>query len=217
MERKCAGCEGIVQIDKNNSNQAIRYKKRFYHFDCFVKLCDEKIANKRTASSWVDVKEHIGDLVEETTKDQQNEIAKDELAQWVASQYGLSCISSRLFMKLNDIYSGAFHGLAYPILPTELIDEWKYFWDELCAIRRYKTLVGEQAVNYDIAILLNRNAEYRQTKEKERVAQEERKQQLEDMLVTSTTVMPQLEHGIQRKNISNKRANLFKEVMGDGE
>lgn len=207
MERKCAGCEGIVQIDRNNSNQAIRYKKRFYHFDCFVKLCDEKIANKRTASSWVGVKEHIGDLVEETTKDQQNEIVKDELAQWVASQYGLSCISSRLFMKLNDIYSGAFHGLAYPILPTELIDEWKYFWDELCAIRKHKALVGEQAVNYDIAILLNRNAEYRKRKQSEQLAREIQQQQKNSMVVVDTSA-------ITKKTKRHKIADLYTEMTG---
>lgn len=207
MERKCAGCEGIVQIDRNNSNQAIRYKKRFYHFDCFVKLCDEKIANKRTASSWVDVKEHIDDLVKETTKDQQNEIAKDELAQWVASQYGLSCISSRLFMKLNDIYSGTFHGLAYPILPTELLEEWKYFWDELCAIRRYKTLVGEQAVNYDIAILLNRNAEYRKRKQSEQLAREIQQQQKNNIVVVDTSA-------ITKKTKRHKIADLYIEMTG---
>lgn len=207
MERKCAGCEGIVQIDRNNSNQAIRYKKRFYHFDCFVKLCDEKIANKRTASSWVGVKEHIGDLVEETTKDQQNEIAKDELAQWVASQYGLSCISSRLFMKLNDIYNGTFHGLAYPILPTELLEEWKYFWDELCAIRRYKTLVGEQAINYDIAILLNRNAEYRKRKQSEQLAREIQQQQKNNIVVVDTSA-------ITKKTKRHKIADLYIEMTG---
>lgn len=180
MERKCAVCEGVVLIDKDNSNKAIQHKKRFYHFDCFVSLCDQKIANKRTTLSWTDIKLHIDDLVQDTTKNQQNEVAKDELAQWVTSQYGLSCISSRLFMKFNDIYSGTFRGLAYPILPTEFLEEWKYFWDELCIIRRYKTLVGEQAVNYDIAILLNRNAEYRQIMERERVDREARRRQIEE-------------------------------------
>jgi hypothetical protein len=207
MERKCAGCEGIVQIDRNNSNQAIRYKKRFYHFDCFVKLCDEKIANKRTASSWIDVKEHIDDFVKETTKDQQNEIAKDELAQWVASQYGLSCISSRLFMKLNDIYSGTFHGLAYPILPTELLEEWKYFWDELCAIRKYKAIVGEQAVNYDVAILLNRNAEYRKRKQSEQLAREIQQQQKNSIVVVDTSA-------ITKKTKKHKIADLYIEMTG---
>lgn len=206
MERKCAECEGIVQIDKNNSNQAIRYKKRFYHFDCFVKMCNEKIANKRTAAAWTNVKEHIGDLVEETTKDQQYEVAKDELAQWVAEKYGLSCISSRMFMKFNEIYSGTFHGLAYPILPMELLDEWKYFWDELCGIRQYKALTGEQAVNYDIAILLNKNAEYRKKKQSEKLAREIQKQQ-QDSIVVDTSA-------ITKKAKKHKIADLYTEMTG---
>lgn len=207
MERKCAGCTGIVQIDKSNSNRAIRYKKRTYHFDCFVKLCDEKIANKRTASSWADVKAHIDDLVEETTKDQQYEIAKDELAQWVAEKYGLSCISSRMFMKFNEIYSGTFHGLAYPILPTELLDEWKYFWDELCGIRRYKALTGEQSVNYDIAILLSKNAEYRKRKQSEQLAREIQQQQKNSIVVVDTSA-------ITKKTRKHKIADLYTEMTG---
>ena len=207
MERKCAGCEGIIHIDRDNSNQAIRYKKRFYHFDCFTKLCDEKIANARTASSWVDVKEHIGDLVKETTKDQQNEIAKDDLVQWVTRQYDLSCISSRLFMKFGDIYNGTFHGLAYPIAPTELLDEWQYFWDELCGIRRYKSLAGEQAVNYDIAILLNKNAEYRKRKQSEQLAREIQQQQKDSIVVVDTSA-------IIKKTKKHKIADLYTEMTG---
>lgn len=179
MERKCTICGGIIVIDKNNSNRAIQYKNKFYHFDCFNDLCDQKIASKRkdVSSAWTEVKASIDELVAETTKEQRVQVAKDELSKWLLAHYDVSFLSARLFMKLNDIYNGTFKGLAYPIGPIELSEEWQYYWNELCAIRRNRGIVGEGAINYDLTVLLSRNAEYRKMKEKERVAREVREQQ----------------------------------------
>ena len=207
MERKCAICGGTVVIDKDNSNKAIQYKKKFYHFGCFDSMCDQKIANKRKdiSSAWTDVKVGIDKLVTETTKEQRIQVAKDELSKWLLVQYDISLLSTRMYMKLNDIYNGTFKGLAYPIGPVELSEEWQYYWSELCAIRRNKGIVGESAINYDLTILLSRNAEYRKTKEKERVAKEVKKQQIDEIII------PQTKTKWQSKN---KVADLYKEVNG---
>lgn len=219
MERKCTICGGTVLIDKDNSNKAIQYKKKFYHFDCFNNLCDEKIANKRkdVSSAWTEVKASIDELVAETTKEQRVQVAKDELSKWLLVQYEISFLSARLFMKLSDIYNGTFKGLAYPIGPIELSEEWQYYWDELCAIRRNKGITGEGAINYDLTVLLSRNAEYRKIKEKERVAREVREQQRMEEPKIDIEAMPLLMQNTQRKNTGNRRASLFEEVMGDGE
>lgn len=216
MERKCTICGGTVLIDKDNSNKAIQYKKKFYHFDCFDNMCDQKIANQRkdVSSTWANIKETINELVEETTREQRIQVAKDELGKWLLMQYDISLLSARTYMKLNDIYNGTFKGLAYPIGPVELSEEWQYYLGELCAIRRNKGIVGEGAINYDLTVLLSRNAEYRKAKEKERVALA---QQIEEMSTVNTGVIPPSEQCIQRQNIGKRRANLFKEVMGDGE
>lgn len=179
MERKCTICGDTVLIDKDNSNKAIQYKKKFYHFNCFNDMCDQKIANKRkdVSSAWTEIKASIDELVAETTKEQKLQVAKDELGKWLLAQYDISLLSARTYMKLNDIYNGTFKGLAYPIGPVELSEEWQYYWGELCAIRRNKGIVGEGAINYDLTVLLSRNAEYRKIKEKERVAREVREQQ----------------------------------------
>ena len=108
-------------------------------------------------------------------------------------------------MKFADIYNGALKGLAYAIGPQELLAEWQYYWNELCDIRRNKNLTGETALNYDLAVVLGKNAEYRKIKEKERVAREVRKQQEEEV------VMPQIKTKWQPKN---KVADLFKEMNG---
>lgn len=209
MERICAVCGDIVLIDESNSYNAIQYKKKFYHFDCFNDMCDQKISNKRkdVSSTWAQIKETIYDLVDATTKDQKLQVAKDELSRWLLMQYDISLISTRVYMKLNDIYSGAFKGLAYPISPVELLEEWKYYWNELCAIRRNKGITGESAINYDLAILLNRNAEYRKIKEKEKIAQEIRRQQAKEMIVNVDAIKTKWQP-------KNKVADLYKEMNG---
>lgn len=207
MERKCAVCGEIFIIDENNSERAIQYKKKFYHFDCFNDMCDKRMTNPRKdiATNWTQIKSTIDELVAETTKEQKVLVHKDNLYQWLFKQYRLSFLSNRMYMKFDDIYNGALKGLAYAIGPKELLAEWQYYWDELCAIRRNKGITGEGAINYDLTVLLGRNAEYRDVKEKERIAKEVRKQQEEDM------VIPQVKTKWQPKS---KVADLFKEMNG---
>ena len=210
MERKCAVCGDTVVIDENNSRRAIQYKKKFYHFNCFDNMCDQKTANKRkdVSSAWMEIKATINELVDMTTMEQRLQVVKDELTKWLLAHYSISLISTRVYMKLNDIYNGTFKGLAYPIGPAELSEEWQYYWNELCAIRRNKCIAGESAINYDLTILLSRNAEYRKIKEKERVAREIREQQQKEEMTFNVSAIK------TKWQPKNKVADLFKEMNG---
>lgn len=185
MKRICAICGDTINIDENNSVRAIQYKKKFYHFDCFDGMCDKRMTNPRKdiAANWTQIKATINELVEATTKEQKLLVYKDNLCQWLFKQYRISFLSNRMYIKLDDVYNGALKGMVYAIGPKELLAEWQYYWDELCAIRRNKGITGEGAINYDLAVLLGKNAEYRDIKEKERVAREVRKQQEEEVKI----------------------------------
>jgi hypothetical protein len=213
MERKCAECGNKVVIDKTNSHKAIHYKKDFYHYDCFSTMCDVKIANKiqKVSERWRDIKTTIEELVKATTKEQQVKYDKDTLYWWLMKHYELSFMSQTTFIKLDSIYKGTYNGLAYPIEPLELHEEWKYYWDELCSIRQPKGIVGELAIAYDLVILLARNAEYRKMKEKEKIAQELRKQQMKEEALASINVIAQTK---TKKQSKNKIADLYKEMNG---
>ena len=213
MKRICAICGDTIIIDKDNSNKAIQYKKKFYHFDCFDGMCDQKMANKRkdVSSTWTNIKATIDELVAETTREQRVQVAKDELDRWLLVRYDISLLSARTYMKLNDIYNGTFKGLAYPIGPIELFEEWQYYWSELCAIRRNKGIIGESAINYDLTVLLSRNVDYRKAKEKERVAREVREQQKREETVVNVNVMK------PKWQPKNKVADLYKEMNGGGD
>lgn len=209
MNRTCAMCGSTVSIDKENSNRAIQYKKRFYHCDCFNSFCDQRIANQRKgmAERWTNIKNSIDELIIETTREQRVLVSKDELVQWLFVNYDVSLLSTKMYTKLDGVYCGTYRGLAYPIGPEELLAEWKYYWDELCAIRRNKNLTGEQAVNYDLAIVLGKNAEYRKIKEKEKIAREIREQQMNDVVVNISAVKA-------ARKPKNKVADLYQELNG---
>ena len=215
MERKCAMCNGIIQIDKNNTNKAIQYKKQFYHYDCFHKLCDEKIASPRTSTQWQEVKQQIDEFVAQTTKEQADNVARDDLNKWIMSQYNLSCMSNRLYEKLASVNNGTYKGLAYAISWAELLDEWKYYWDEICAVLRGKELVYEAAVNYSIAILLSKNAEYREMLKRRKVEEEARVAEVRNNEIDSITLRA-MQRNSSKNTRGHRRAELFKEVMGDG-
>lgn len=213
MERKCAVCGNMVVIDQNNSHKVIHYKGSFYHYDCFGVLCDTKIAHKSRAVSarWSDIKLTTDELVEFTTKEQRVRYDKDVFNKWLMQQYGLSFMTNAMYIQLDSVYKGTYRGLAYAIEPFELHSEWQYYWEELCAIRRSKGLMGELAIRYDMAIILGRNAEYRNIKEKEKIAQELRKQQMiEETLVNMDTISQTK----TKKQSKNKIADLYKEMNG---
>ena len=211
MERKCAICGDTVVIDKNNSHKAIQYKKKFYHFDCFDNLCNQRSTHKSkiVAETWANNKAVINELVDTTTKEQQTLIDKDAFNKWLMQYYSLSFMSKAMYTKLDSVYKGIYNGLAYPIDPLELHNEWKYYWDELCAIRQSKNIMGEQAISYDLVIVLSRNAEYRRIKEKEKLTQELRKQQIENEVLTN--IIPQTK---TKKQSKVKIADLYKEMNG---
>ena len=208
MKRKCNVCGNTILIDKNNSERAVHYKSKYYHYDCFNDLCDQRIASKRTSALWTEVKSQIDEFVNEVVREQQILIDKDELDKWLKQHYEISFINPPIYIKLDSIYKGTYKGLAYPILPNELLNEWQYYWNELHANRQRINLDGERAISYDLVILLSRNAEYRRIKEKEKIAQEIRAQQKAEELVINTSAIK-----IKRQS-KNKIADLYKEMNG---
>ena len=141
-------------------------------------------------------------------REQQILIDKDELDKWLKQHYEISFINPPIYIKLDSIYKGTYKGLAYPILPNELLNEWQYYWNELHANRQRINLDGERAISYDLVILLSRNAEYRRIKEKEKIDQELRAQQKAEEVVINTSAIK-----IKRQS-KNKIADLYKEMNG---
>lgn len=163
LTRKCAECGLEMPLDIDNSTEIVLYKKKYYHKECFVRLCENKLSSNRTRNkeTWQKALVEIDDFCNATRDEMITAIAKDDIYRFIISHYQLSCVTDRFFTKLDSIYTGTYKGLAYPIGPRELLDEWQFYWELLLSNRRFKDMSNEQALAYDIATLLSLNADYR--------------------------------------------------------
>ena len=210
IERKCMFCGNIVQIDADNSNRAIQYQNSFFHYDCFEQYCSEKLQAKsvRWKQHWTNIKAKIDVLVEETTKKQRNIVFKDEVYRFMVKKYNLSFVSDQLFSRLDSIYDGTYSGLTHPIPAEELFNEWQYYFDMMYEQRKNKNLFGENAIKYDLAILMSKNAEYREVIRRRKVEEETRMIEMRNNEID----MNRIKSNVSK---SNKRVSEFLKEMND--
>ena len=135
------------------------------------------------------------------------------------NNYRVSCVNSFTFKKLDEIYNGTYKGLAYPISPEELLDAWKFYYPQLIEIRKYKSMDREQAVAYDLAILLGKSAEYREYIERKKSEEQARVAQRTSEYEIDEKAMEAIQRSVssQRQKASSRTADLFQEVMGNGD
>ena len=98
MERKCAECKQIIQIDSNNSTRAIMYEKKYYDYECFQALCQRRMKRSNTREQWTDIYNKIDQLVDNTTNYVKELAIKDELFWWICGQYNVSQIDNFTFI-----------------------------------------------------------------------------------------------------------------------
>lgn len=170
ITRKCAQCGVEMPLDKNNSAGIVLYKKKYYHRDCFVEMVQQKMDMKNAKkATWQKALDSVEQFVADATAVIREAVAKDDLYCFIVERYNLSRVNDLFFKKLDDIYNGTYSGLVYPIGPEELLAEWEYYWDYLLSSTQFKDMTSFQRLSYHIAILLEKNAEYRAEMERKKV------------------------------------------------
>ena len=94
LTRKCSVCGKSIEVSLPYSKQYIYRKPKWYHLDCFTAT-----TTPRT---------HTGDWITKTADFVRSEVSKDNICQLFYSHYNISCISTRLFKKLDEIYKGTY-------------------------------------------------------------------------------------------------------------
>lgn len=177
ITRICSECKKSIAIDKDNiPNDVLFYKNQYYHIDCFKKMCETKINTPRTRTTiWEQALSDIPLFVAEFKAKIDALMDKDNIFVWMCWQYNVSKIDNKIFERLDQIYKGGFKGQAYAISPKELLEEWQFFIDELRAIHyRQNIQSNNNAILYDLSILINWNAKYREVMQKRDIANQER-------------------------------------------
>lgn len=168
LTRKCALCGEKIEVSLPYSKKYIYYatKKKWYHLDCFT-----AVITPRT---------HVGDWINKTSEFVNSEVSKDNICQLFYKHYNVTCISTRLFKKLDEIYKGTYKGLAQPIHPSELYDILVRKMSYLDSNARRKGLDGEQRANYDLAVAMGSYGSYKawltKVKADQAEAEDQRKQ-----------------------------------------
>lgn len=217
ITRKCDVCKEEMPLDKNNSAGIVLYKKKYCHRDCFIEMVQQKMAAKNAKKAmWQEVLDSTEQLTAEATEVIREAVAKDGLYCFIVERYKLSYVSNTFFTKLGDIHNGKYHGLTYPIGPEELLAEWEYYWDFLLSSTQFKNIDGEPLVSYHLAVLLSRNAEYRTEMERKKVEEQVVAAQRESDIHVDNASLQMMQKNTERIQDGKRRANLFKEVMGDG-
>ena len=211
IKRKCAQCGEYLVATKDNCDGAVLFDEEYYHKNCFITRCQKRIGNKRFKKhNWQEVLDNIAAWQEEARKVMKELVERDEVYNFLTSHYRVSCVNKALFVRLQAIYDGSYHGLLYPISPDELLSEWKYYFPQLVETRKYKNMTDEQAISYDLAILLTKNAEYRDLMERRKVEAQVKDAQ------KSTNVEIDMS-AVQNSQVSrgNRRlASLYEDIMG---
>lgn len=177
INRICSECKKNIAIDKDNiPDDILFYKNQYYHIDCFRKMCEIKISSPRARIAiWKQALSDIPLFVTEFKSKINALIDKDNIFVWISKEYNISKINDRVFEKLDQVYKGKAKGQIYEISPKELLKEWKYYIDDLKAIHyRQNIKGGNNAILYDLSILVDWNARYREDMRKREIAEQER-------------------------------------------
>lgn len=176
INRKCDCCKETIYINKNNIDDAIFYDKKSYHRKCFIDICNKRAEMKRksVADKWQWVLKNIEHIFQESKSHYMESIYKEEINQFILSEYDLTIIPSSVWQKLSNIYFGTFRGMSVGIPPDELIDMWRRKIDYLNRVANQNATKGkvmnpDQRINYDLSILINRYDDYKKWKESQMI------------------------------------------------
>ena len=215
-----SSCKENVVLNKDNVDGIVYFEEKYYHKQCFVQMCNSRIGNKRFKKyNWQEVLDSIEHLQQDAKERMKAAIDKDNVYRFILDNYRVSCVNSFTFKKLDEIYNGTYKGLAYPIGPEELLDEWKFYYPQLIEIRKHKSMDKEQAVSYDLAVLLGKNLEYREHIERKKSEEQARVAQRTSEYEIDEKAMEAIQRSVssQRQKASSRTADLFQEVMGNGD
>jgi hypothetical protein len=215
----CVICKETIIANKQNDEGIVRFDDKYWHKNCFIDTCKRRTGNKRYKKyDWQDALDNIDTWQRDAQQMMQIAVEKDDLYNFLISHYKLSCTNTTLFTRLQSVYDGTYHGLLYPISPKELMEEWEYYYTQLVDGRTYKNMTDEQAIPYDLAILLAKNAEYREIMERRKIEAQVREAQKSTEVDFNEHAMIAIRKNNSKQQIaaSKRRAELFREVMGDG-
>lgn len=166
--RKCTGCKGVVEINRNNIADVIYYNKVYYHKSCFCELAEKRSQSKRGKyEEWKKALDNIIEIEMDTKNMLQSAFTKDDLNEWLLSNYDIAAVPSRFWQIAADLERGTYKGKkCRQVSIGMLVDMWKWGQNRLnkIASKNKTNHMGPQndtdRLRYDLSILIGHIGDY---------------------------------------------------------
>lgn len=169
IERKCAKCKESMQIGLDNIDDAIYYKKTYYHKDCFIEKANKTALTKRSnAKEWRMVLEQLPDIEKESYEIIRQNIGKDTLNKWLLENYDVQEVPRSFWQLVEDLKNGKYRvRKCKPMYADTLAEMWEWGQGNLNKINLQNKEKCQGPKNdsdrlvYDVAILLKHTNDYK--------------------------------------------------------
>ncbi len=240
IKKKCAECKEEEYISEANGNY-VYYNKKFYHKDCFIKWCHEAKKSKKRefalenidmfvedANELIEsllVKKHISKSnIEEYISDAHSYINKwfagSDICALIREEYQLAKIPWA--KEISPILNGTSNKTDIPIPVEDLLDMWVKKLDYLrkanqkLISRSNNKVTNESLLSYDLAILINKYGSYLRWKEKQKILEQEQKNEEVNNFILNQTEYQNIQKNISKTDNNNMDdiSNLVDDIFG---
>ena len=169
------------------------------------------------AEKWQWVLKNIERISQESKYHYMESIYKEEINQFILSEYDLTIIPSSVWQKLSNIYFGTFRGMSVGISPEELIDMWRRKIDFLNRVANQNVTKGkvmnlDQRINYDLSILINKYDDYKKWKESQKILESDT-QYISNNSSLDTSIINEVSRKVADKNEDSEMSDLVDDIF----
>ena len=199
VKKKCCKCKKDIVY---GNGEAVLYDNHYYHKDCFIKWCGEtKRKSQKREFARQNIDTYINNAENEMSKlhnsktKQDVSVMKDNARKeidrikmehkfnsYIRDVYNLPSISTNLWTRFNQVFTGRYKNMETPISVYELYDMWtsqqnkKLSKAHKRSITMGKEITGEARVLYDLAIIVSMYPSYLNHLEKKKMLEAKEKE-----------------------------------------
>lgn len=179
--RKCTKCGQEIPIIRDDIHGVALLKGKFYHTECLTGWAQDRVQRPRHAEYWEFALEHMDVCEEDARKAINKRFCKDDFNEYLLNTYDVIDIPSRFWSIVGDLENGKYRKRkCKPVTLETLYGAWKWGQKNLDKIDRGNRMNnkgpkdGEQRLNYDLAILVQKVPLYLKHQAKQQAEEAER-------------------------------------------
>lgn len=174
MQRKCAHCKEIIEIDVDNVQGIAYFKSQYYHSQCLLDIAKERKQKKRHATYWDTMENDIYKYENAAKNTVMLVVSRDKLNEHILMHYNVVTVPDRLWEVLSEISNGRYkHKKCRPTNIEDIYKTWVWGQHKLDETAVYNKTNNKGPKNdserilYDLAIVVGKVPAYLKFKAKQ--------------------------------------------------